>query len=92
MMGTRKFTDRGSLAQSMPLSAVCGILGALASFSFPPTSGLITESTVAQAAADEHRTLTGSRARCCWRRIGSGTEAGVVLGVFGLTLLFSFLR
>ena len=54
MTGKRKCTDLGGLVQSMPLTAVCGIVGALAISSFPLTSGFISKSMIAQAAADEH--------------------------------------
>jgi len=54
MTGKRKCTDLGGLVQSMPLTAVCGIVGALAISSFPLTSGFVSKSMIAQAAADEH--------------------------------------
>ncbi|MBT3359944.1 MAG: Na(+)/H(+) antiporter subunit D [Rhodospirillales bacterium] len=54
MTGKRKCTDLGGLFQSMPLTAICGIVGALAISSFPLTSGFISKSMIAQAAADEH--------------------------------------
>jgi multicomponent Na+:H+ antiporter subunit D len=38
----------------MPLTAACGIVGALAISSFPLTSGFISKSMISQAAADEH--------------------------------------
>jgi multicomponent Na+:H+ antiporter subunit D len=54
MTGKRKCTDLGGLFQSMPLTAVCGIIGALAISSFPLTSGFISKSMISQAAADQH--------------------------------------
>ena len=39
MTGKRKCTDLGGLFQSMPLTCICGIIGALAISSFPLTSG-----------------------------------------------------
>ena len=54
MTGKRKCTDLGGLFQSMPLTAVCGIVGALAISSFPFTSGFISKSMINQAAADEN--------------------------------------
>ena len=54
MTGKRKCTDLGGLVQTMPLTAVCGIIGALAISSFPLTSGFISKSMIAQSAADEH--------------------------------------
>jgi multicomponent Na+:H+ antiporter subunit D len=54
MTGKRKCTDLGGLFQSMPLTAFCGIVGALAISSFPATSGFVSKSMIAQAAVDEH--------------------------------------
>jgi multicomponent Na+:H+ antiporter subunit D len=54
MTGKRKCTDLGGLVQTMPLTAACGIIGALAISSFPLTSGFISKSMIAQAAADEY--------------------------------------
>ena len=53
MTGKRKCTDLGGLFQSMPLTTVCGIVGALSISSFPLTSGFISKSMISQAAADE---------------------------------------
>ena len=52
--GKRKCTDLGGLFQSMPITAVCGIVGALAISSFPLTSGFVSKSMTVQSAADEH--------------------------------------
>jgi multicomponent Na+:H+ antiporter subunit D len=52
--GRRKCTDLGGLFQSMPVTAVCGIVGALAISSFPWTSGFVSKSMISQAAGDEH--------------------------------------
>jgi multicomponent Na+:H+ antiporter subunit D len=52
MTGKRKCTDLGGLFQSMPLTAACGIVGALAISSFPLTSGFVSKSMTSQAAAD----------------------------------------
>ena len=57
MTGKRKCTDLGGLFQSMPLTAVCSIIGALSISSFPLTSGFISKSMISQAAADESLTL-----------------------------------
>ena len=54
MTGKRKCTDLGGLFQSMPVTAICGIVGALAISSFPLTSGFISKSMISQSAADEH--------------------------------------
>jgi multicomponent Na+:H+ antiporter subunit D len=53
MTGKRKCTDLGGLFQSMPVTAVCGIVGALAISSFPLTSGFVSKSMTVQSAADE---------------------------------------
>ncbi|MBX3717480.1 MAG: Na(+)/H(+) antiporter subunit D [Burkholderiales bacterium] len=52
--GKRKCTDLGGLFRTMPLTAACGIVGALAISSFPLTSGFVSKSMVSQAAADGH--------------------------------------
>ena len=52
--GRRKCTDLGGLYHSMPLTAACGIVGALAISAFPLTSGFISKSMISQAAGDEH--------------------------------------
>jgi len=57
MTGKRKCTDLGGLYHSMPITMVCGIVGALAISSFPLTSGFVTKSMINQAAADEHLAL-----------------------------------
>ena len=54
MTGKRKCTDLGGLFQSMPITTVCGIIGALSISSFPLTSGFISKSMIPQAAADEN--------------------------------------
>jgi len=54
MTGKRKCSDLGGLFQSMPLTCLCGTIGALAISSFPFTSGFISKSMISQAAADEH--------------------------------------
>jgi multicomponent Na+:H+ antiporter subunit D len=53
MTGRRKCSELGGLFQSMPLTAACGIVGALAISSFPFTSGFVSKSMISQAAIDE---------------------------------------
>jgi len=53
MTGRRKCNELGGLFQSMPLTAACGIVGALAISAFPFTSGFVSKSLIAQAAIDE---------------------------------------
>jgi len=54
MTGLRKCTDLGGLFRSMPVTMVCGTIGALAISAFPWTSGFVTKSMITQGAADEH--------------------------------------
>ena len=53
MTGKRKCTDLGGLFQTMPVTAINGIIGALAISAFPFTSGFVTKSLETQAAANE---------------------------------------
>jgi multicomponent Na+:H+ antiporter subunit D len=57
MTGTNKCTDLGGLFRTMPLTCVCGIVGALSISSFPLTSGFVSKSMISQGAADEHMAL-----------------------------------
>ena len=57
MTGKRKCTDLGGLIHSMPFTATCGIIGALAISAFPLTSGFISKSMITQTAADNHMLL-----------------------------------
>ena len=52
--GQRKCTSLGGLFRTMPITAACGIVGALAISSFPLTSGFVSKSMVSQAAASGH--------------------------------------
>ncbi|MDP1649630.1 MAG: Na(+)/H(+) antiporter subunit D [Rubrivivax sp.] len=54
MTGRRKCSELGGLFHTMPLTTACGAIGALAISSFPLTSGFVSKSMVAQAAADGH--------------------------------------
>ncbi len=49
--GERRCSHLGGLFQTMPVTAVCGIIGALAISSFPFTSGFVTKSLETSAAA-----------------------------------------
>lgn len=53
MTAKRKCTDLGGLFQSMPVTAINGIIGALAISAFPFTSGFVTKSLETSAAAYE---------------------------------------
>ena len=52
--GRRKCSELGGLFHSMPLTTICGTIGALAISSFPLTSGFVSKSMVTQAAVDGH--------------------------------------
>jgi len=52
MTGRRKCSELGGLFHTMPLTTVCGTVGALAISSFPLTSGFVSKSMVTQAAID----------------------------------------
>ncbi|HSB23243.1 MAG TPA: Na(+)/H(+) antiporter subunit D, partial [Burkholderiaceae bacterium] len=54
MTGRRKCSELGGLFHTMPLTTVCGTIGALAISSFPLTSGFVSKSMVTQAATDGH--------------------------------------
>jgi multicomponent Na+:H+ antiporter subunit D len=51
--GRNKCSEVGGLFRTMPLTAVCGIVGALAISGFPLTSGFTTKTMISQAAADQ---------------------------------------
>ncbi len=57
MTNRRKCSDLGGLFHSMPLTMVCGTIGALAISAFPFTSGFVSKSMISQAAADNHLML-----------------------------------
>ena len=50
--GRRKCSELGGLFHSMPLTTICGSIGALSISAFPLTSGFISKSMVSQAASD----------------------------------------
>jgi multicomponent Na+:H+ antiporter subunit D len=54
MTGKRKCSELGGLFRTMPLTASCSIVGAMAISAFPLTSGFISKSMVSQAALDGH--------------------------------------
>ena len=51
--GKTRCTDLGGLFRTMPLTCICGIVGALAISGFPLTSGFTTKTMISQAAVDE---------------------------------------
>lgn len=72
MTGKRKCTELGGLFQSMPITTICAVIGAL-SISFPFTAGFISKSMITQAAADGHMTIV-------WFALMAGS-AGVFLSI-----------
>jgi multicomponent Na+:H+ antiporter subunit D len=57
MVGKRKCTDLGGLYKTMPLTTICGIVGALSISAFPLTSGFVSKSMISEAAAQQHWTI-----------------------------------
>ncbi len=51
--GMNRCTEVGGLFRTMPFTAICGIVGALAISGFPLTSGFTTKTMISQAAADQ---------------------------------------
>ncbi len=51
--GLNRCSDLGGLFRTMPLTTICGIVGALAISGFPLTSGFTTKTLISEAAADE---------------------------------------
>ncbi|MGD8340102.1 MAG: Na(+)/H(+) antiporter subunit D [Gammaproteobacteria bacterium] len=51
--GFNRCTDVGGLFRTMPLTAICGIIGALAISGFPLTSGFTTKTLISQASVDQ---------------------------------------
>ena len=54
MTGKRKCTDLGGLFRTMPITAACGIVGALSISAFPLTSGFVSKSMISEAAGMAH--------------------------------------
>jgi multicomponent Na+:H+ antiporter subunit D len=54
MTGRRKCTELGGLFRTMPVTTICGIIGALSISAFPLTSGFVSKSMISQGAADQH--------------------------------------
>jgi multicomponent Na+:H+ antiporter subunit D len=52
--GERLCSNLGGVFQSMPLTTICGTIGALSISAFPLTSGFVSKSMIGQAAADIH--------------------------------------
>lgn len=71
MTGHSKCTELGGLFQSMPVTTICGIVGALSISAFPLTSGFVTKSMISSAAATQGMALV-------WTLLAAGS-AGVFL-------------
>jgi multicomponent Na+:H+ antiporter subunit D len=69
--GRRKCSELGGLFHSMPITTICGCIGALAISSFPLTSGFISKPMITQAAVDGHLFMV-------WLLLGAAS-AGVFL-------------
>lgn len=52
--GRSKCTEVGGLYRYMPVSCICGIIGALAISALPLTSGFVSKSLISSAAGDAH--------------------------------------
>jgi multicomponent Na+:H+ antiporter subunit D len=57
MTGRSRCTELGGLFRTMPLTALCGIIGALSISSFPLTSGFVSKSMIAEGSAEQHLAL-----------------------------------
>ncbi len=58
MTGRRKCSELGGLYNSMYLTTICGIIGALAISAFPWTSGFVSKSMISSAAGEAHLAIT----------------------------------
>jgi NADH-quinone oxidoreductase subunit M len=77
--GTRSMTKLGGLAGKMPITAVCGVIGALTIAGVPPTSGFMGEWTLFAGALDtavKDNAATGSVLR--YVTFGLGLVATVI--------------
>lgn len=57
MTGRDKCTELGGLFRTMPITAICCVIGALSISAFPWTSGFVSKSLISGAAADQHQAL-----------------------------------
>jgi multicomponent Na+:H+ antiporter subunit D len=54
MTGRTKCTELGGLFRTMPITTICGIIGALSISAFPLTSGFVAKSMISDGAALDH--------------------------------------
>ncbi len=88
---TQAVNTAGTLA-TMPLTTLCGIVGALAISAFPLTSGFVSKSMVSQAAADAHvlwlwLALTAHRRAFSCMRAFARDHAIAVAALLGIGVL-----
>jgi NADH-quinone oxidoreductase subunit M len=86
--GTRSMTKLGGLASKMPITAVCGVIGALTIAGVPPTSGFMGEWTLFAGAIDtaiKDNAATGSILR--YVIFGLGLVATVITMSYMLWML-----
>ena len=57
MTGRTKCTELGGLFRTMPITTICGIIGALSISAFPLTSGFVAKSMISDGAARDHLTI-----------------------------------
>ena len=57
MTGKSKCTDLGGLFRTMPVTTICGIIGALSISAFPLTSGFVAKSMISEGALGENLAL-----------------------------------
>jgi len=57
MTGRTKCTELGGLFRTMPITTICGIVGALSISAFPLTSGFVAKSMIVDGAARDHLTI-----------------------------------
>jgi len=57
MTGRTKCTELGGLFRTMPITTICGIVGALSISAFPLTSGFVAKSMIVDGAARDHLTV-----------------------------------
>jgi multicomponent Na+:H+ antiporter subunit D len=57
MTGRRKCSELGGLFRTMPLTTICGIIGALSISAFPLTSGFVAKSMISESAVRDHLTV-----------------------------------
>ena len=69
MTGKRKCTELGGLFRTMPLTTICGIVGALSISAFPLTSGFVSKSMISEAAGKSTRGRLAPARRGLGRRL-----------------------